>query len=105
MEETKVIGQEYTLTNGEVVRLSLSFGKLNLLKKLENELYERFNKILYGKSEDILDLVTIVYVGYWCANFKVTEKLYTEEEFIELVEFDTIELQKTFKGLTQPKKK
>lgn len=105
MEETKVVGQEFLLKNGEVVGLSLSFGRLNLLKKLNLELYNRFNDILYGKSNDILDLVTIIYVGYWCANFKLTDKLYTEDDFIELVEFDTLEIQRTFKALTQPKKK
>lgn len=105
MEETKTTGQEFTLKNGEVVTLSLSFGRLNLLKKLDIELYDRFNKILYGKSEDILDLVTIIYVGYWCANFKLTDDLYKEEDFIELIEFNTLEIQRTFKALTQPKKK
>lgn len=105
MEEVKATGQEYILSNGESVYLSLSFGRLNLLKKLNLELYNRFNEILYGKSNDILDLVTIIYVGYWCANFKLTDNLYKEEDFIELVEFDTLEIQRTFKELTQPKKK
>lgn len=105
MEDSKVTGQEFKLNNGEIVMLSLSFGRLNLLKKLNVELYNRFNSILYGKSEDILDLVTIIYVGYWCANFKLTDNLYKEDDFIELVDFDTLEIQRAFKSLTQPKKK
>lgn len=105
MEDSKTVGQEFILKNGETVILSLSFARLNILRKLNIELYDRFNKILYGKSEDILDLVTIIYVGYWCANFKITDNLYKEDDFIELVEFDTLEIQRTFKALTQPKKK
>ena len=78
---------------------------MNLLKKVNSNLYERFNRLLFGKSEDILDLVTVVYVGYWCANYSITDKLYTEDEFIELVPFDSNELTKVFAELTQPKKK
>ena len=105
MSGTKTTYQEFTLNNDEVVKLSLSFGRLNLLKKLNLELYERFNKLLYGKSEDILDLVTMVYVAYWCANYGLTETLYKEDDFFELVEFDAIELKRVFTALTQPKKK
>lgn len=105
MSESKTTYQEFILTNGETVNLSLSFGRLNLLKKLNYELYDRFNKILYGKSEDIMDMVTIIYVGYWCANFKITDKPYSEEDFIELVDFDMLEIKRVFTALTQPKKK
>ena len=105
MNESTLTGQEYTLSNGEVVTLSLTFGKLNMLKKLNHDLYERVNKIFYGKSEDILDLVTMVYVGYWCANHGKTENLYKEEDFYDLVDFDALELKRVFTALTQPKKK
>lgn len=105
MNEIKHNYQEFTLTNGEVVNLSLSFGKLNILKKLNFGLYERFNRVLYGKSEDILDLVTMVYVAYWCANYNGTTELYKEEDFFDLVEFNALELKRVFTALTQPKKK
>ena len=107
ISESKMTGQEFILNNGEVVKLGLNFAKLNLLKKLNIELYNRFNAILYGKSEDILDLVTIIYVAYWCYNFNGfnNNELYKEDDFIELVQFDTLEIQRTFKAITQPKKK
>lgn len=105
MNEVKTTYQQYTLTNGEVVNLSLTFGKLNILKKINIDLYERFNKVLYGKSEDILDLVTMVYVAYWCANYNGTSQLYKENDFYDLVEFDALELKRIFTALTQPKKK
>ena len=105
MSEIKNTYQEFVLENGETVKLTLTFGKLNVLKSVNNELYTRFNKVLYGKSEDMLDLVSIVYSAYWCANYNVAEKLYTEQEFIELVPFDMNELKRVFTSLTQPKKK
>lgn len=95
---------EFTLNNEEVVNLTLTFGKLNILKSVNNELYQKFNKIFYGKSEDVMDMVTMIYVGYWCANFG-KDDLHKEQDFIELVPFDLVEIERTFKGLTQPKKK
>lgn len=97
--------QEFTLLNEEKVKLTLTFGKLNLLKSIHPALYERFNKILYGKSEDILDLVTMVYVAYWCANYDGVTELHKENEFYDLVDFDASELSRVFTALTQPKKK
>lgn len=105
MNESKNTYQEFTLENGEVVKLTLTFGKLNLLKKLNIELYERYNSIFYGKSEDILDMVTLIYVAYWCANFLGNNELYKEEDFIELVPFNFLEIKRTYTALTQPKKK
>lgn len=90
----------------ETVKLTLTFSKLNVLRSRNNELYTRFNKLLFGKSEDMMDLVAVVYVAYWCANLTLSkDKIYTEEEFIELVPFDMNELKRVFNLLTQPKKK
>ena len=104
-QESKTTCQEFVLENGETVNLSLSFRRLNILRKLNFELYERFNKINYGKSEDILDLVTIIYVAYWCENHKIGKEIYSEDDFIELVPFDTTEIQRVYNSLMRPKKK
>ena len=106
MSEIRNTYQEFQLENDEKVNLTLTFGKLNVLKSVNNELYSRYNNILYGKSEDIMDMVTIVYVAYWCANFSLGgDKLYSEEEFIELVPFDMVEIKRVYTSLIQPKKK
>lgn len=105
MAEIKNSYQEFELENGETVRMTLTFGKLNVLKSINNQLYERYNKILYGKSEDILDMVTLMYVAYWCANFNLSDSLYNENEFIDLVPFDFTEIKRVYTALTQPKKK
>lgn len=104
MSEARNTYHEFELTDGTVVKLTLTFGKLNLLKSVKNGLYERYCKMMFGKSEDILDMVTMIYVAYWCANFGA-EKVYTEEEFIELVPFDFVEIERAYTALTQPKKK
>lgn len=106
MSEIKNTYQKFTLTSGEEVDLTLTFGKLNVLRSRNNELYTRYCQLLFGKSEDILDMVTLIYVAYWCANLTLSkDKLYSEDEFIELVPFDLPEIKRVFTSLTQPKKK
>lgn len=95
---------DFQLNDGRVVKLTLTFGKLNLLKSVNNELYTRYNEIIYGKREDLLDMVTIIYVAYWCANFG-QEGLLKEDDFIELVPFDMPEIQRAYNSLMRPKKK
>lgn len=105
MSEIKNTYQDFTLLNNETVKLTLTFGKLNILKSVNNLLYSRYNKILYGKSEDVLDMVIIVYVAYWCANYGKDKDIYSEEQFIDLVPFNLNEIKRVFSALTQPKKK
>lgn len=95
---------DFLLSNGKTVKLTLTFGKLNVLKSVDNAKYQQFNKIMAGKSEEILDLVTVIYVAYWCANFG-QDNLLKEKDFIELVPFDMLEIERTFNALTKPKKK
>ncbi len=95
---------EFELNNEETVNLTLTFRKLNILKSVNNELYQKFNKIFYGRSEDVMDMITLIYVAYWCANFE-KDDIYKEQDFIELVPFDMVEIERAFNGLTKPKKK
>ncbi len=105
MSEIKNTYQDYKLSNGETVKLTLTFGKLNLLKSVNKNLYTEFNGFLYGKSEDFLDIAKMIYVFYWCANYNGTDKIYTEQEFLDLIPFDINEIKRVFASLTEPKKK
>lgn len=102
MKHTEI---DFQLTNDEIVKLTLTFGKLNVLRSVKNDLYTRYNEIIYGKSEDIMDMVTIIYVAYWCANYGKDSFINKEEDFIELVPFDMVEIQRAYNGLMKPKKK
>ena len=103
--ESQISGVALKLNNEEVVKLSLSFARLNILQKLNYDLFERFSRIANGKSESLLDLVTLIYVAYWCANYDGINKIYSEDDFIELVPFDMGEIQRVYMMLMRPKKK
>lgn len=105
MSEIKNTYTKFELNDGSEVDLTLTFGKLNMLKSVNHELYQKFNSVVYGKSEDMMDIVAVVYIAYWCANYKVGQEIYSEQEFIDLVPFDMNKLKEVFTSLTQPKKK
>lgn len=95
---------KFKLANDTEVELTLTFRKLNLMKSVNHELYNKFNRILSGKSEEILDLVTVIYSAYWCQNYGNDEML-SESDFVDLMPFDIAEIRRVFRILTQPKKK
>ena len=95
--------QELKLTNDEVVKLTLNFGKLMKIKSSNKELYTRLMNILNGGFDDIIDsCLTVIYVAYLCANDK---DVLSEGDFIELVPFDLEAINVIASELITPKKK
>lgn len=89
--------QELELNNGEVVKLTLNFARLLKIKNDREDLYTRLMKILQATQVDlILDCLTVLYVGYLCANLD-SKNVLSEEEFTDLVPFD-IELINVLSG-------
>lgn len=97
------------LTNGEVTEVTLNFKSLKVVKAYDVDLYHRFSKILQNKNFDIfLDSLTVIYVGYLCANVNKImnkEKLYTEQEFEDIAPFDIKILNEVAGELIVPNQK
>lgn len=98
---------DFTLCDGTVVKLTLNFYFLYQLRSNHKELYERYNKIMQSTNKnefDVLDMVTICYVGYVCANLK-EENILSEEEFYLMCGSDMNEVGKAVQHLITPKKR
>lgn len=97
--------QELELNNGEKVKLTLNFYNLLQVKNKDAQLYNRFMKVLQNKEFDIVfDSLTVLYVGYACANIN-NESMLSEEEFTQLVPFDLETINVVAGALIQSKKK
>lgn len=94
------------LENDEEVELVLSFKKLALLKKVKNDLYQKYNSIMttQKKEIDMFEMPFILYIAYWCANYSVGKEIYHEDEFLELVPYDFKLIKRIFNQLTTSKK-
>lgn len=97
--------QELTLNDGQVIKLTLNFYNLLQVKNNQPKLYDRFMKVLQNKEFDIVfDSLTVLYVGYLCANLN-SESVLTEEDFIARVPFNLEKINIVAGALIQSKKK
>ena len=97
--------QELTLNDGQVIKLTLNFYNLLQVKNNQPKLYDRFMKVLQNKEFDIVfDSLTVLYVGYLCANLN-SESVLTEEDFIAQVPFNLEKIYIVAGALIQSKKK
>lgn len=95
---------DFALCDGSTVKLTLNFYYLYQLRNNHKDLYERYNTIMQNtnkKNLDILDMVTICYIGYVCAN---PEAELSEDDFYMLCGNDLNEVGKAVNHLINPKK-
>lgn len=96
---------EFEFSDGTKTNLTLTFYALYQLKSRDKALYDRYNKVMNtvatGKSDE-LDMVTLLYVAYICANHK-DENIMNEEEFIIKCGFDREALGNAARALTTAK--
>lgn len=95
--------QKLQLTNGEVIKMTLSFARLLKLKNERKDVYARLMHVLQGQEFDpLLDSILVLYVGYLCAN---DSEVLSEGEFIELVPFNMELVNTIATSLISSKKK
>lgn len=94
----------YEFQDGTTCKMTLTFYKLYQLRAKNQGLYKRYVAIINkGKAIEELDMITIMYVSYICANMDA-DTIMTEEEFMIKCGSDRISIMDAYKKLTQPKK-
>lgn len=91
---------EFELVDGTVVPMTLTFYAIYQLKSKNKALYDRYNKIMTKGAQDELDMITVLYTAYCCANAEPMD----EEDFIYALGCDRKAVVDAMKKLTQPKK-
>lgn len=97
---------DFKFVDGTVVPLTLNFYFLYQLRSKHRDLYERYNSIMQRTNKnslDILDMVTVCYIGYMCANMNAEDVL-SEDEFYMLCGNDLAAVGKAVNHLINPKK-
>lgn len=97
---------EFEFCDGTTAKMTLMFYALYQLKNKNKALYNRYNQAMNASSKgdvDELDMITILYAAYICANMG-EENLLSEEEFMIKCGSDRIAVGKAVEDLTTPKK-
>lgn len=91
---------DFELENGAIVPMTLTFYAIYQLKNKNKPLYDRYNKVMTKGAQDELDMVTVLYTAYCCANAEPM----SEEEFMMNLGSDRKAVAEAIQKLTQPKK-
>ena len=97
---------DFEFYDGTTVKMTLFFYALYQLRSKNKTLYDRYNKIMTNQAKgnyDELEMITLLYVAYVCANLD-EENIMTEEEFMMKCGSDREAVGKAAKELTSPKK-
>lgn len=94
---------DFEFCDGTTAKMTLTFYALYQLKAKNKALYERYNKIMSKNISEELEMITVIYTAYVCANLS-EENLMTEEEFMIKCGSDRIAIRDAVQELTQPKK-
>ena len=93
----------YEFEDGDTCEMTLSFIALKRLSSTNKNLYERQKKIMARKPEDELEILTLLYTAYICAN--QSDDVMSEDEFIEKCGSDRVAIMEAAQALTNPKKR
>ncbi len=94
---------DFTFEDGRTVKMTLTFYKLYQLKSIHKGLYDRYNKVMTKGADDELDMITVLYAAYVCANMDVEDRM-TEEEFMIACGSDRMAIKEALEKLTKAKK-
>lgn len=94
---------EYELIDGNKVNLTLAFYLLKLLEGKKPDLTARYYKMQSKKEMNDLDMVTILYTAYCCANMDDPEMM-DEETFMILMGSDRLTMRGLMNRLLGAKK-
>ena len=96
----------FEFCDGTTAELTLTFYSLYQLKAKNRTMYDRYHKIMSNNAAnkyDELEMISVLYTAYICANLD-KEDVMTEEEFIIKCGSDRIAVANAVRELTQPKK-
>ena len=94
---------DFKLENGDSVKLTLAFYALYQLKAKNKSVYDRYNQIMTKGANEELDMVTVLYAAYLCANINEPTVL-SEEEFLMGCGSDRMAIKEAMELLIKPKK-
>lgn len=104
MSELKNTFYEFEFENGEKCQMTLAFYALYQLKAKNKSVYERYNKIMTKGADEELDMITVLYAAYLCANIDDIENCMSEKDFLIKCGSDRMALKKAMEVLIKPKK-
>lgn len=94
---------DFEFADGEKAKMTLAFYALYQIKSTNRGLYDRYNKIMTKGASDELEMITVLYTAYICANSG--GEVMSEEEFMIKCGSDRMAVKSAMEQLITPKKR
>lgn len=104
MAEMKNTYYEFPFEDGESVKMTLAFYFLYQLKNVNKGVYDRYNQIMTKGIKEEIEMITVLYAAYLCANIADIHNCMSEEEFMIKCGSDRMAVRTAFEKLTRAKK-
>lgn len=105
MAEMKNTFYDFTFEDGGSVKMTLAFYHLYQLKNINKGLYERYNKIMTTGAKEEIEMITVLYAAYVCANITDVGNCMSEDEFMIKCGSDRYAVRNAVEALTKAKKR
>jgi hypothetical protein len=95
---------EFKFEDGTSENLTLAFYALYQLKAKNKAIYEEYNKIMTKGANEELDMITVLYAAYLCANIADIGGCMTLEQFMIKCGSSRYAVKDAMEYLVKPKK-
>lgn len=95
---------DFKFEDGDSVKMTLAFYALYQIKNVNKGLYDRYNKIMTKGASEEIEMITVLYTAYVCANIADIANCMTEEEFMIRCGSDRMAVKDAMEKLIKPKK-
>lgn len=103
MAEMKNTYYEFPFEDGDSVKMTLAYYFLYQLKGVNKGVYDRYNQLMTKGIKEEIDMITVLYAAYLCANITDVKNCMSEEEFMIKCGSDRIAVRTAFEKLTRAK--
>ena len=95
---------DFTFEDGDTVKMTLAFYFLYQLKAKNKAIYDKYNQIMTKGANEEIDMLTILYAAYLCANIDDIQSCLSFEDFIIKCGSDRYSVKQATEKLVKPKK-
>lgn len=96
---------EFKFEDGTSENLTLAFYALYQLKAKNKGVYDEYNRIMTKGANDELDMITVLYAAYLCANIADISGCMNIEEFMQKCGSDRYAIKDAMEALVKAKKR
>lgn len=95
---------DFKFDDGDSVKMTLAFYYLYQLKAKNKALYDKYNAIMTKGANEELDMITILYAAYLCANIDTMQDCLSFEDFLMKCGSNRYAIKEATEQLVKPKK-